>query len=70
MLSVAIKVGYVPLADMLVSEFGGLLCWAGLAPAPFTLFLEYVDLAAWLIEGDGNVDYLDYRDRLHRWCFG
>jgi hypothetical protein len=37
---------------------------------PFLPFLEYVELAARLIEGDGNVDSLDYRDRLHRWCFG
>jgi hypothetical protein len=37
---------------------------------PFHPFLEYVDLAAWLIEGDGNVDSLDYRDRVHRWRFG
>jgi uncharacterized membrane-anchored protein YhcB (DUF1043 family) len=33
-------------------------------------FLEYVELAARLIEGDGNGDYLDYPDWLYRWYFG
>ena len=37
---------------------------------PLFPFLEYVDLAAWLIEGEGNVDSMDYRHRLHRRCFG
>jgi hypothetical protein len=42
--------------------------------SPFTLavahFWSTLILAAWFIEGDGNVDTLDYRDRLRRWCFG
>jgi hypothetical protein len=41
-----------------------------LARAPFAHFWSTLILASWFIEGDGNVDTLDYRDRLRRWCFG
>jgi hypothetical protein len=37
---------------------------------PFRHFWSTLILAAWVIEGDGNVDNLHYRDRLRRWCFG
>jgi hypothetical protein len=38
--------------------------------SPFPRFWSTLTLAAWFIEGDGNVGSLDYRDRLRRWCFG
>ena len=39
-------------------------------PASVVRFWSTLILAACFIEGDGNVDTLDYRDRLRRWCFG
>jgi hypothetical protein len=60
-----------PLQITLASSLRPLASLLGPSRAgPFHPFLEYVDLAAWLIEGDGNVDSLDYRDRVHRWRFG
>src|SRR5262245_18753475 len=38
--------------------------------APFAHFWSTLISAAWFIKGDGNVDTLDYRDRVRRWCFG
>jgi hypothetical protein len=40
-----------------------------LAMRRFPAILSMLILAAWFIEGDGNVDTLHYRDRLVHWCF-